>query len=58
MENEGFSDYESIYTDGSLTEEKVGCAVGLPTTTLKYRLLPQTMICNAEMFAIVKVTEQ
>jgi hypothetical protein len=31
IENEGFSDYESIYTDGSLREEKVGCAVVLPT---------------------------
>jgi hypothetical protein len=49
IENEVHSDYESIYTDGSLKEEQVGCAVVLPTATLKYRLLPQTAIFNAEM---------
>jgi hypothetical protein len=51
IEDEGLSNYESIYTDGSLKEEKVGCAV------LKYQLLPQTTIVNAEMFAILKATE-
>jgi hypothetical protein len=50
IEDEGLSDYESIYTDGSLKEEKVGCAV-------KYRLLPETTIFNAEMNAILKVTD-
>jgi hypothetical protein len=47
----------SIPTDGSLKEKKVGCAVVLPTATLKYQLLPQTKIFNAEMFAILKATE-
>jgi hypothetical protein len=55
IEDEGLSDYESIY--GSLKEEKVGCAVGLTTATLKYRLLPQTTILNAGVFATLKATE-
>jgi hypothetical protein len=36
IEDKGFSGYESTYTDGSLKEEKVGCAVVFPTATLKY----------------------
>jgi hypothetical protein len=35
IEDEGLSDYENIYTALSLKEEKVGCAVVLPTATLK-----------------------
>jgi hypothetical protein len=35
IEDERLSDYESIYTDGSLKEEKLGCAVVLPTATLE-----------------------
>jgi hypothetical protein len=54
MEEEGLSEYEHIYTDGSLKEGKVSCAVVLPTATLKYRLVPQTTSFNAEMFAIWK----
>jgi hypothetical protein len=57
IEDEGLSDYESIYTDGSLKDEKVYCAVILPTAALKYRLLPQTTIFNAKMFAILKATK-
>jgi hypothetical protein len=49
IEDEELSDYENIYTDGSLKEKKIGCAVVLPTATLKYRLLPQTTIFNAEI---------
>jgi hypothetical protein len=30
----------------------------MPSSTLKYRLLPQTTIFNAEMFAISKAKEQ
>jgi hypothetical protein len=37
IENEGLSDYESIYIDGSLKEHEVGCEVVLPTATLKYQ---------------------
>jgi hypothetical protein len=55
IEDEGLFDYESIY--GSLKEENVGCAAVLLTATLKYRLLPQTTIFYAEMFAILKATE-
>jgi hypothetical protein len=33
IEDEGISDYESIYTDGSLKEEQVGCAMVLSTAT-------------------------
>jgi hypothetical protein len=40
IEDEGLSDYESIYTDGSLQEEKVGCSMVLRNITLKNRLLP------------------
>jgi hypothetical protein len=40
-----------------LKEEQVGCAVVMPSSTLKYRLLPQTIIFNAEMFAISKAIE-
>jgi hypothetical protein len=36
----------------------VGCAVVMPSSTLKYRLLPQMTIFNAEMFAILKAMEQ
>jgi hypothetical protein len=57
IEDKGFSGYESTYTDGSLKEEKVGCAVVFPTATLKYWLLPQTTIFNAAMFVILKATE-
>jgi hypothetical protein len=57
IRTEGLSDYGSIYTDGSLKEEKVDCEVVLPTAALKYRLLPQTTIFNAKMFAILKATK-
>jgi hypothetical protein len=57
IEDEGLSDYENIYTDGSLKGEKLGCAVALPTVTLKYRLLPQTTIFDAEIFVILKANE-
>jgi hypothetical protein len=57
IEDERLSDNESIYNDGSLKEEKVGCAVVWTTATLKYCLLPQTTIFNAEMFAILQATE-
>jgi hypothetical protein len=47
IQDDGLSDCESIYTDGSLKEEKVDCKVFLPTATLKYRLLPQTAILRS-----------
>jgi ribonuclease HI len=58
IEDERLNEHEHIYTDGSLKEEKVGCAVVTPSFTLKYRLLPQTTIFNAETFAILKAMEQ
>jgi ribonuclease HI len=58
IEDERLNEHEHIYTDGSLKEEQVGCAVVMPSYTLKYRLLPQTTIFNAEMFAILKAMEQ
>jgi hypothetical protein len=54
---ERLNEHEHIYPDASLKEEKVGCAVVMPSSTLKYRLLPQTTIFNAEMFAILKAME-
>jgi hypothetical protein len=42
---------EHEHTDGFLKEEQLGCAIAMPSSTLKYRLLPQTTIFNAEMFA-------
>jgi hypothetical protein len=41
-----------------LKEEQVGCALVMLFYTFKYRLLPQTKIFNAEMFAILKAMEQ
>jgi hypothetical protein len=58
IEDERLNEYEDIYTDGSLKAEQVGCAVEIPSSTLKYRLLPQTTIFNPEMFAILKAMEQ
>jgi ribonuclease HI len=58
IEDERLNEHEHIYTDGSLKEEQVGCAVVMPSYTLKYRLLPQTTIFNAEIFAISKAMEQ
>jgi ribonuclease HI len=49
---------EHIYTDGSLKEEQVGWAVVVPSSTLKYRLILETTIFNAEMFAILKAMKQ
>jgi hypothetical protein len=40
IEDERLNEYEHIYTDGSFKEEQVGCAVVMPSSTLKYRLLP------------------
>jgi hypothetical protein len=57
IEDEGLSDYEIISAHRSLKEEKDGCVVVSPTATLKYRMIPQTTIFNAEMFAILKATE-
>jgi ribonuclease HI len=59
IEDERLNEHEHIiYTDGSLKEEQVGCAVVMPSFTLKYRLFSQTTIFNAEMFAILKAMEQ
>jgi hypothetical protein len=54
IEDERLNEHEHIYTDGSLKEEQVV----MPSSTLKYRLIPQTTIFNAEMFAILKAMEQ
>jgi hypothetical protein len=58
IKDERLNEHERIYTDGSLKEEQVGCAVVMPSYKLKYRLLPQTIIFNAEIFAILKAMEQ
>jgi hypothetical protein len=58
IEYERLNEHEHIYTDGSLKEEQVSCALETPSSKLKYRLLPQTTIWNAEMFAILKAMEQ
>jgi hypothetical protein len=50
IEDERLNEHEHIYTDGLLKEEQVGCAVVMLSSTLMYRLLPQTTIFNAEMF--------
>jgi hypothetical protein len=54
IEYEGLFDYESIHTDGSLKEEKLGCAVFL---AIAIPIAPQTTIFNGEMFANLKTTE-
>jgi hypothetical protein len=56
IKDERLNEHEHIYTDGSLMEEQVGCAVVIPSSTLKYRLLPQTTIFNGEMFAILTLS--
>jgi hypothetical protein len=58
IEDERLNEHEHIYTVGSLKEEQVGCVVVMPSSTLKYQLLPQTTIFNSEMFAILKAMEQ
>jgi hypothetical protein len=58
IEEERLNEHQHIYTDGSLKEQQVGCAVVMPSSTLKYRLIPQTTSFNAEMFAILKAMEQ
>jgi hypothetical protein len=58
IEDERLNEHEHIYTDRSLKEEQVGCALVMLFYTFKYRLLPQTKIFNAEMFAILKAMEQ
>jgi ribonuclease HI len=58
IEYERLNEHEHIYTDGSLKEEQVSFALVMPSSTLKYRVLPQTTIWNAKMFAILKAMEQ
>jgi hypothetical protein len=57
IEDERLNELELIYTDGSLKEEQVGCAVVMLSSILKYRLLPQTTIFIVEIFAILKTME-
>jgi hypothetical protein len=37
IEDERLNEHEHTYTDGSLKEEQVSCAVVIPSSTLKYQ---------------------
>jgi ribonuclease HI len=43
-----------IFTDGSLKDERVGCAIVTPETTIKNRMRSETTIFSAEQAAIIK----
>jgi hypothetical protein len=45
-----------IFTDGSLKDERVGYAIVIPETTIKYRMRSQTTLFSAEQ-VIIKASE-
>ena len=49
-----YSQHQVIYTDGSLQEDKTGCAIIFQNRPYLYRLPNNTSIYTAELFAILK----
>lgn len=49
-----YKNHQHIYTDGSKNNEKTGCGYLLNNTEVKHRLLDNTSIFSAELFAILK----
>jgi hypothetical protein len=54
IEETGLEEYARVYTDISLMEERVGCAIICETREIKIRLPKQMSIFNAEAVAILE----
>jgi hypothetical protein len=54
IEKEGLEEYVKVYTDESLMEYRVGCAVICEAREIKTRLPKQMSIFNAEAVAILE----
>jgi hypothetical protein len=54
IEEEGLEECVRVYTDGSLMEDRVGCAIICETREIKIRLPYQMSICNTEAVAILE----
>jgi hypothetical protein len=54
IEEEGLEEYVRVYTDESLMENQVGCAIICETREIKIRLQKQMSIVNAEAVAILE----
>jgi hypothetical protein len=51
---EGLEEYVRVFTDGSLIEDRVGCAIICEAREIKIRLPKQMLIFNAEAVAILE----
>jgi ribonuclease HI len=54
IEEEGLENYARVYTDGSLMEDRVGCAIICEAREIKIRLPKQMSIFNAEAVVILE----
>jgi hypothetical protein len=54
IEEGGLEEYIRVYTDGSLMEDRVGCAIICEAREIKIRLPKQISIFNAEAVAILE----
>jgi hypothetical protein len=54
IEEEGLEDYVRVYTDGSVMEDRVQCAIFCESREIKIRLPKQMSIFNAEAVAILE----
>jgi hypothetical protein len=54
IEEEGLEQCARVYTDGSLMEDLVGCAIICEAIEIKIRLPKQMSITNAEAVAILE----
>jgi hypothetical protein len=54
IEEEGLEEYVRVYTDGSLMEDRIGCAIICEAKEIKIRLPKQMSIFNAEAVAILE----
>jgi hypothetical protein len=54
IEEERLEEYVKVYTDGSLMEDQVGCAIICEAREIKIRLPKQMSIFNAEAVAILE----
>jgi hypothetical protein len=54
FEEEGLVEYVREYTDGSVMEDRVGCAIISEAREIKLRLPKQILIFNAEAVAIME----
>jgi hypothetical protein len=54
IEEEGLQEYVRVYTDESLIEDRVGCAIICEVREIKTRLPKQMSIINAEAVTILE----